>query len=344
MKTIICSPRYHWASHHKSATDTTEKILADANIDAKVIKSSKNIFTSFKLGTWASSRYLRKFLLFVDSFIVLSQALILYLFRGYRSFLWIDGSVILPILFSMFPAAKQVYFAYGSLNLRALYLLIIKLGGNKFNVVYETDDININLNKIYLHKIPFIPSKPLVTFNQNESREYLGIPKDKYVLYVPGTIRSDKDYDLILELVKKNDAFYLLLAGRNVDQVSLNILTLDTKRYTWINRFIDSVECERCFAAADIVVLPYDISYNKGSGAIYEALSRNSRIVASRCPTFMDVSNVFPGLIYHYSDLNSFEKQCYDILKDKAITSFDYFESSIYRKSVVDLIDLSIKR
>ncbi len=148
--------------------------------------------------------------------------------------------------------------------------------------------------------------------DKKESREYLGIPIDSFVVLFFGSIRDSKGLDILMDAIKvvhkqyKN--IYLLSGGsfQGVDQEKyLNSANeIITEGYGNIKfDFIKKSEEKFYFSAADVLCLPYKSGWQSGVaqlGLVYEL-----PIIASNLKEMEDVIvNNFNGLVFNPNDVD----------------------------------------
>lgn len=167
---------------------------------------------------------------------------------------------------------------------------------NRFS--YETLTSNIRINnpkKIAIIKhggyLDHIGPKTA----KNEARSELGLKKDgKYILFF-GQIKKVKGLDVLLEALRKvPDDIKLIIAGKpwkddfsSYDEL-IEKYHLENRIIKMI-RFIDDVEREKLFFAADVNVLPYRIIYQ--SGVLLMAMSHGLPVIASDLPANKEIIN-----------------------------------------------------
>lgn len=104
-------------------------------------------------------------------------------------------------------------------------------------------------------------------FNKISSRRHLGLPEDALVLLNFGIYRPYKGFDDTIKampaiLAKNPKAFLYISSGlrlfKNIDHLKKLVSDLNLEEHVKFNfEFVDSMEIEPIFKAADIVVLPY---------------------------------------------------------------------------------------
>ncbi len=112
----------------------------------------------------------------------------------------------------------------------------------------------------------------------NDSKAKLGLPADKRILLAFGTIRSDKQYDLLLDQFSQTEGWVLHIAGPEGDltygylQNIIRGRSLDGKVFL-SNKFVDALEQQTYFGASDLVVNIYadEIRHESGTAQLARA-------------------------------------------------------------------------
>ena len=167
--------------------------------------------------------------------------------------------------------------------------------------------------------LPFIKSEK----NQEASRYYLDIPKNKKVLLFFGMIKRIKGLDILLNslsVVKKViPDIVLLIAGKSWEDdfiVYQEIIDREGLNENCIihNKYIPSEDVAHYFCSSDLSVLPYKrISQ---SGVLMMAMSYNSAVLTSDLLPFTElITNNETGFLFESENVNS--------LSDKIISVFN---------------------
>lgn len=181
----------------------------------------------------------------------------------------------------------------------------------------QDEDIGIIPHGNY---IPFIKLEK----NQEFSRQYLGISKNKKVLLFFGMIKRVKGLEILLsalqKVVKYHPDILLVIAGKTwegnfkiyqeiIDKYNLNRFCLVRDKY------IPSEQVNHYFAAADLVVLPYKrISQ---SGVLMMAVSYRKAVLTSDLPPFKEVlSNDETGFLFKSENIDSLADKIIQIFND----------------------------
>jgi glycosyltransferase involved in cell wall biosynthesis len=122
--------------------------------------------------------------------------------------------------------------------------------------------------------------------NRNDARRQLGIPADKRVLLFYGTGARRKGLHLAVEAMRelgRELPAFLLCAGQlNPEGETARTLVelVRQDRAKLINRYVSAEEERLCFAAADVVLLPY-LRHFGGSGVLSQAAVAERMVIAS---------------------------------------------------------------
>lgn len=138
-------------------------------------------------------------------------------------------------------------------------------GENEFKKLVENYTFDRKKLKIAPHGIYKIFD--FHKYNQVSSRRHLGIPADAQVLLNFGIYRPYKGFDDTIKampaILEKNPKAYLYISSglrlfKNIDHLKELVRDLKLEKNVKFNfEFVDSIEIEPIFKAADLVVLPY---------------------------------------------------------------------------------------
>lgn len=165
----------------------------------------------------------------------------------------------------------------------------------KMNIKTLVEDFNVSKDKI-----SYIPHGHYMEYaekaTKEESREYLGIEKDKKVILFFGQIKKVKGVDVLIkalpEVINKHNDVVCVIAGKvwkddfqTYDDMitELNIGAHIIKHI----RFIEDSEIKYFFNACDIVALPYRQIYQ--SGVVLLAYAYEKPVVATTEGEFLNV-------------------------------------------------------
>ncbi|MEJ2039793.1 MAG: glycosyltransferase [Desulfosarcinaceae bacterium] len=124
------------------------------------------------------------------------------------------------------------------------------------------------------------------TMEKSQARRALEIAPDRFVLLHYGIGTRRKGLHLVLRAIQAAPAssrWHLLCAGKIADdpEILQGIRRLtDQGRATVLNRYVSKAEEQRCFAACDVVLLPY-VHHFGSSGVLSLAAAAKRMVVAS---------------------------------------------------------------
>jgi len=193
---------------------------------------------------------------------------------------------------------------------------------SKLNFIESNPNISAPVSVVpHGNYIPFIN----VRNDQEESRLYLGLPKEKTILLFFGMIKKVKGLDTLLHafksVVKENPNTVLLIAGKpwknNFDMyqkiIAKNNLSNNIILHT---NFIAHKDVEHYYCASDLVVLPYKRIYQ--SGVLMMALSYQKAVLVSNLPPLKEVIvDNENGFLFQSGDSDSLSDKLNFILASK---------------------------
>ena len=173
--------------------------------------------------------------------------------------------------------------------------------------------------------LPFIKAEK----DQNDSREYLNIPKNKKVLLFFGMIKRIKGLEVLLnslaEVKKVHPDIVLLIAGKSWEDdfdIYQEIIDRENLNENCIihNKYILSEDVAHYFCSSDLSVLPYKrISQ---SGVLMMAMSYNSPVLTSDLLPFRElITDNETGFLFESENVKSLSDKIISIFKDKSFVS-----------------------
>lgn len=137
-------------------------------------------------------------------------------------------------------------------------------------------------------------------------KENLGIPQESKVFLFMGAVSKYKNIELLISAFKELSlkGIKLVIAGRAEEgyAAALSALAGDCPDIIFDNRFIPDDEVADYYAAADIVVLPYDIENSLNSGSVYMSFSLKTTVVCPQIGTINQLKDSSFVYGYSYSD------------------------------------------
>jgi len=173
--------------------------------------------------------------------------------------------------------------------------------------------------------LPFIKPEKV----QDDSRDYLDIPKNKKVLLFFGMIKRIKGLEILLnslvEVKKVHPDIVLLIAGKSWEDdfnVYQEIIDREGLNENCIihNKYIPSEDVAHYFCSSDLSVLPYKrISQ---SGVLMMAMSYNSAVLTSNLLPFTElITNNETGFLFESENVKSLSDKIISVFKDGSSVS-----------------------
>jgi beta-1,4-mannosyltransferase len=211
-----------------------------------------------------------------------------------------------------------------------------------------------------IEKIVIIPHGNFIGYYKNEiskesARDYLNIPKNKFVLLFFGHVRSETRgievlLDVFEELIKIDSSLYLIIGGKCESQ------PLKKKLYDFSQRhkenslvnltFIPNNDIQTYMNASDIGILPFTRISTSGSLMLF--ISFGKPIIVSRLKSIEDVLGNYPlffesnnpkelkEMIIHAKkvNLNNLSRQVYEIAEQYDWGDIAKKTNQLYLKSL----------
>jgi len=113
----------------------------------------------------------------------------------------------------------------------------------------------------------------------------------KKVLVIPGNIRAEKNYDLVIEALSEFPEYCLVIAGRaSNSRVEINKYKEVAersgveKRLIWVEKFLSDSELSAVISISDLVVLYYSASFHSQSGILHQVIPLKKPVLVSDLP------------------------------------------------------------
>ena len=176
-------------------------------------------------------------------------------------------------------------------------------------------------------------------FTQNMtcgSVDFPELPKNVPIIAAIGGTRYDKGLDILLEALSRVESvFHLLIAGYQADFDETFIKEHSqsySENVTLMLKYLSDDELLACYNHADIIVLPYRLTFNGASGPLTEAASRGKCVVG---PSHGSLADIIRSNHLGYT----FESENADSLAqvlDKALSEpFAYDETARHYRDVL---------
>jgi glycosyltransferase involved in cell wall biosynthesis len=210
-------------------------------------------------------------------------------------FHFIDATFIFVSAWVLLARKPTVYYLPGPLDLDAsgatqprrerakrfrvgLTLLRQAACSGRFAICCETTHVQAHYNQLLgraaAHLIPYA-IEPVRTEIQGKSlRRALGISEDAFVALLFGTRRAGKDYRTVIEAARlAGPSVLLLFVGALISENDPVQIASDLgfAQARFVNEFVGEDAMPLYFAASDVVVLPYEGDFSRGSGILLHA-------------------------------------------------------------------------
>jgi len=144
--------------------------------------------------------------------------------------------------------------------------------------------------------------------NKTESRKKLDVPPDKKILLILGDIKKYKGINFLIEALEKlGDEYFLIIAGRPLDEGVINHIEEKQKKLKnikLVKHFIPNNEVQYYMNACDVFVLPYTLIWTSGAVKLAYAFSRP--VVSTKVGTMPEVVNDKTGILVEPCDSDEF--------------------------------------
>ena len=162
----------------------------------------------------------------------------------------------------------------------------------------------------HIHVIPYAVDENENLPAPDEARRRLELPANEKILLFFGTHRLEKDYRTALagaaRLASPPLALFVgrLISANDPRQVAAG---LHYPRVRIVSEFVPEDMAKYYFAAADVVALPYEADFSRGSGVLIECCRHLRPMIASATPYFSAfLAQYACGLTYGPGDSASF--------------------------------------
>ena len=174
----------------------------------------------------------------------------------------------------------------------------------------------------HCHLIPLAIDDTGVFPTQEEARRQLGLGLEEKILLYYGTHRKEKDYYTALKgSLLLPDPPLALFVGKviSTNDPQRVVAECGYPKARIVDKFVDETESRVFFAAADVVVLPYEASFARGSQVLIECCRSLRPVLASATPYFSKFLERFKcGVTYIPGDSGSFAEATRRLLADAA--------------------------
>lgn len=226
---------------------------------------------------------------------------------------WIGGAqwpLFLAVLCSRRP--RFVYSLFGRLTReqtavapqsfgRRMFdrLILAAVGTGRLEFVCETDLIADNAARLagaHVHLIPYAikASKPLP--EKSCARARLGLEPGETIFLFFGTHRLEKDYRTALRgCLMLPERPLTVFVGKVISTNDPRVVVAECgyPKARIVDEFVSDELAELYFAAADVVVLPYEKNFTRGSGVLIESCRYQRPMLVSAAPYLSGFVNMY---------------------------------------------------
>jgi glycosyltransferase involved in cell wall biosynthesis len=355
---ILVSPEAHYPAHNWPNTVALMRALRQKGRNVRAVTFSTTVgpvppdlqgcvqqvfsrmppgWKSVGVGKWTERR-LRGLMNICETSACLFKALWLTRKQPRPVLHFIGGSYWVVVLATLcFKRVRFVYSLYGSMlsgpadGLKAALrrylrkLLQSATATGRIEFTCETEFLHEEIKPllgIRLHHVPAAIDDAGIFPTQEEARRQLGLDLDEKILLYFGTHRKEKDYHTALKgcLLLPNPPLALfvgkVISANDPQRV---VAECGYPKVRIVDKFVDETESRVYFAAADVVVLPYEANYTRGSQVLIECCRSLRPILATAAPYFSAFLERFKcGVTYTAGDSNSFAHATRRLLADAA--------------------------
>ena len=185
----------------------------------------------------------------------------------------------------------------------------------RLDLVFEAELIYDNLSPQYGSHIRLIHygiDDSVESPSQLDARRQLNLPPDEKIILFFGTHRREKDYRTSLKgcLTLTNPPLALFV-GKVISTNDPKQVVADCNypKAIVVDEFVADEKIKYYFAASDVVALPYEATFAKGSGVVIECCRYMRPVIVSATPYFTPfIARYRCGVSFVPSDSDSFAK------------------------------------
>ena len=175
----------------------------------------------------------------------------------------------------------------------------------------------------HIRLIPYAINDDEELVPQAEARKRLGLPLTEKIVLFFGTHRREKDYLTPLKgLATLPSPPLALFAGKVISENDPNLVIAKCHypNAKVVNEFVPEDMTKFYFAAADALVLPYDIGLARGSGVLIECCRYLRPVIVSQAPFFVTFLSRYPcGVAYVHHESASFAEAAQRLLANTSV-------------------------
>lgn len=321
---ILVSPHAHYPSHYWSNTLALKRALAERGVDTHTVVFSSDTeliqpstasdvqpafrtmpswWRRFATGKTQRSR-VKKLLLNFETIACLLKALQLARRCNAPVLHWIGGAHW-PVFIAAVTSrhVRFVYSLYGRLvdekgahGVRgwgqAVFERLVQraVRSGRLDFVCETELIRDNAAALVgarVHLVPYAIDTRKPVPEKLIAREQLGLPTDEKIFLFFGTHRLEKDYRTALRgCLLLPELPLALFVGKVISANDPRIVVSECgyPKARIVDEFVTDTLADLYFAAADVVVLPYEENFARGSGVLIESCRYQRPMLVSAAP------------------------------------------------------------
>jgi glycosyltransferase involved in cell wall biosynthesis len=174
----------------------------------------------------------------------------------------------------------------------------------------------------HVHVIPYAIDDTEALPSREEARQRLGLPPQEKIILFFGTHRREKDYYTALKgCLGLPQPPLALFVGKVISDNDPKRVAAECgyPNARIVNDFVPEEMTKYYFAAADVVALPYEANFSRGSGVLIECCRHLRPILTSATPYFSAFLQRFKcGVTYTPGDSASFADATRWLLADAA--------------------------
>lgn len=174
------------------------------------------------------------------------------------------------------------------------------------NIYLKDHFETVFLDGILSGKVTLIPlsvERPAEHIRRREARRYLGLPEDASIFLHLGAVHPGKDMETVLAAISEIPSVRLVQAGKATPGINLNKLV---NQYDLQDRvlvrdyYISEAEKQYYFAAADAVILSYQIDFYQTASMFWEAAKFRVPVIASDIGELGELTRQYQvGLVFN---------------------------------------------
>lgn len=355
LRVILVSPSAHYPAHNWTDTlqlmralrnkgedvhtiifsTTTEPVPSDlAGSVESVFSCTPGLLKRSASGKWQDRRFGR-----LISVLETAACLIKAMFRSKRGnteavLHFIGGSYWVVMLAAVLSRRLRfVVSVYGEILVgepkgfkaiirRALKKLVKSAAAtNRLDLVCENELLREQIAPFLgarIHVIPYAIDDSEKLRSLPEARQRLALPMAEKIVLFFGTHRREKDYDTSLKgCLTLADPPLALFVGKVISSNDPRevIARSNYPKSVVVDEFVPEEKAKDYFAAADVVALPYEADFSRGSGVLIECCRFMRPMIVSATPYFSPfVARYKCGVCYTAGDAASFAEAIKSVL------------------------------